>query len=108
MLQEQTDAKSKIFVRPPEALPYRVVVTYLDNCRNGLQPLKDAILRCDYDFVGVYSHRLKGSGGAYGFPALTEIGASIEAAARERNGHKLNSCAATLEAHLESLEVVET
>jgi HPt (histidine-containing phosphotransfer) domain-containing protein len=107
MLQEQTDTKSKIFVRPPDELPYKMVATYLDNCRRGLQPLKDAILKCDYDFVRVYSHQMKGSGGAYGFPTLTEIGASIEVAARERNGHALNSCAATLEAHLESLEVVE-
>jgi HPt (histidine-containing phosphotransfer) domain-containing protein len=110
MLQEQSfpDSKSKIFVHPPDGLPYSVVATYLDNCRKGLPSLKDAIERLDYDFVGVYSHRMKGCGGAYGFPGLTETGASMEQAARQRNDAEMRVCAAALEAHLESVEVLET
>jgi HPt (histidine-containing phosphotransfer) domain-containing protein len=110
MLQEQgsPDSKPKIFVQPPDGLPYSVVATYLDNCRKGLASLKDAIERLDYDFVGVYSHRMKGCGAAYGFPRLTETGASMEAAARLRNDSEIRVWAAALEAHLESVEVVET
>ena len=107
MFDEQMVSKSKIFVHPPEDLPYQVVATYLDNCRKGVQPLKDAMARLDYDFIGVYAHRMKGSGGGYGFPKLTEIGASMEDAARGRNGEALRKYAASLEAHLESLEVIE-
>jgi len=85
-----------------------VVATYLDNCRKGLPSLRDAIARLDYDFVGVYSHRMKGCGAAYGFPRLTETGASMEQAARRRNDMEIRVCAAALEAHLESVEVVDT
>ncbi|HXM43774.1 MAG TPA: Hpt domain-containing protein [Bryobacteraceae bacterium] len=99
--------KAIILVHPPDGLPYKAVATYLDNCRNGLQPLNDAINRLDYDFARVYGHRMKGCGSAYGFPALTETGASIEQAACARNDDDLRTCAATLQAHLESFEVVE-
>jgi HPt (histidine-containing phosphotransfer) domain-containing protein len=109
MFHEQisTDSKARILVHPPDDLPYQVVATYLDKCRKGVQSLKDAMERSDYDFVSMYGHRMKGSGGAYGFPKLTEMGASIEEAARIRNDDELRTCAAALEAHLELVEVVE-
>jgi len=97
----------KVFVHPPDGLPYTVVVAYLDNCRKNLQALKDAIERSDYDFVEVYAHRMKGAGGAYGFPQLTQIGGFIEQASRARNGDALRKGGAALDAHLESLQVVE-
>ena len=109
MLQQQlsTDSKARILVHPPDGLPHQVVATYLDNCRKGLQSLKDAIERLDYGFAGVYGHRMKGCGAAFGFPELTETGAAIEQAARIRNDADLQNCAAALEAHLESFEIAE-
>jgi len=103
MLQQQlsTDSKARILVHPPDGLPHQVVATYLDNCRKGLQSLKDAIERLDY------GHRMKGCGAAFGFPELTETGAAIEQAARIRNDADLQSCAVALEAHLESFEIAE-
>jgi HPt (histidine-containing phosphotransfer) domain-containing protein len=103
--QGATNSKPRILVHPPDDLPYQVVATYLDNCRKGVQSLKDAIERSDYDFAGLYGHRMKGSGGAYGFPLLTETGASIEQAAHARNDADLRTWAAAVEAHLESVEV---
>jgi hypothetical protein len=50
---------------------------------------------------------MKGCGASYGFPDLTETGASMEQAARVHNNADLRSCAAALEAHLESFELVE-
>jgi|HubBroStandDraft_1064217.scaffolds.fasta_scaffold07323_2 HPt (histidine-containing phosphotransfer) domain-containing protein len=108
MLHEQAAAKgeARILVHPPNDLPYQVVAGYLDKCRKGLQPLKAAIERFDYDFVTVYGHRMKGCGASYGFPILSETGASMEQAARARNDDDLRNCAATLEAHLALLELV--
>ena len=100
-------AEARILVDPPEDLPYQVVVAYLENCRKSLPSLKDAIERSDYGFVSMYGHRMKGCGAAYGFPKLTEAGASLEEAARLHSDHDLRHCLASLEAHLESLEVAE-
>jgi len=105
--QGSPDGKLRILVHPPEGLPYQVVATYLDNCRNSLQSLKDAVERLDYDFVKVYGHQMKGSGAAYGFPELTEAGAAIETAAHARSDDDLRTCAGVLEANLESFEVAE-
>jgi HPt (histidine-containing phosphotransfer) domain-containing protein len=105
--QNLTDGKARILVHPPEDLPYRVVAAYLENCRKSLPSLKDATERLDYDFLSIYGHRMKGCGGAYGFPELTETGALIEEAAHVRNDGQLRSCAVALEAHLEAVEVVE-
>jgi HPt (histidine-containing phosphotransfer) domain-containing protein len=105
--QDAADGKARILVQPPDGLSYKVVASYLENCRKGLQPLKDAIGRADYEFAGVYGHHMKGCGAAYGFPQLTETGASIEQAARIRNDTDLRTCAAALEEHLASVEVVE-
>jgi hypothetical protein len=109
MLHEQGAAndKARILVQPPDGLPYKVVAAYLDNCRRGLQPLKDAIERADYGFAGVYGHRMKGCGAAYGFPQLTETGGLIEQAARTRNDADLRTCAAALEEHLALVELAE-
>src|SRR5208282_6682514 len=101
--QASADGKSRIQVHPPDGLPCKVVAAYLGNCRNSVRSLKDAIERLDFDLLRTYGHRMKGAGGAYGFPQLTEIGASIEEAARAGNGGALRNCAATLEAHLERL-----
>lgn len=105
--QAYTNSSAKILIHPPEDLPYEVVSTYLNNCRKGLASLKEAIARLDYDYIGTYGHRMKGSGASYGFPTLTETGGSIEQAARARNDGDLLNGAALLEAHLESFEVVE-
>lgn len=109
MLNQQslTDRKARILVHPPEDLPYKVVAAYLENCRKSLPSLKDAISRLDYDFISVYGHRMKGCGGAYGFPELTETGAVMDEAAHGRNDGQLRSCAAALESYLEAFEVVE-
>jgi HPt (histidine-containing phosphotransfer) domain-containing protein len=105
--QGSANGKATILVHPPDGLSCKVVAAYLDNCRKGLPSLKDAIERLDYDFAGVYGHRMKGCGAAYGFPELTGTGAAMEQAARVRNGDDLRKCAAALEAHLASVEVAE-
>jgi HPt (histidine-containing phosphotransfer) domain-containing protein len=105
MYQEATNSRTRIVVRPPEDLPYKVAAQYLDGCRMGLESLKDAIARADFDFVGVYAHRMKGSGGAYGFAELTGIGARMERAAQFGNYGAVRECAAALEAYLEAVEV---
>ena len=48
---------------------------------------------------------MKGSGGAYGIPRLTEIGAAIERAAKAQDSDELQNAASTLQAYLDGLAV---
>lgn len=59
---------------------------YFDLCRRDLVQLRDALAQNDFEKVRVLGHNLKGSGGAYGFPNLTEIGASLETSGKTQDG----------------------
>jgi hypothetical protein len=41
----------------------------------------DALDRADFDVVTLLGHNMRGSGGAFGFQMITNLGASLEAAA---------------------------
>lgn len=51
------------------------------------------------------AHGLKGSGGCYGFSQLSEIGAAMEAAAKNGSRDEVLQQLATLVAYLEDIEV---
>lgn len=103
-----TSRKAGIFVLAPKALPPKVVERYLDNCRASLLSLKNALERSDYESARVFGHRLKGTGAAYGFPQLTEAGASIERAAAAHNAREIQQQAGALQAYLESVDVADS
>ena len=54
---------------------------YLANCRGDVDRLNAALDRDDYEPVSLIGHNLRGSGGGFGFPTITDIGAEIEQAA---------------------------
>jgi HPt (histidine-containing phosphotransfer) domain-containing protein len=55
-----------------------ILPQYFSLCRRDLLNLQAALEQKDFERVRVLGHNLKGSGGAYGFPELTEIGSSLE------------------------------
>lgn len=78
---------------PPEAsVPIPVAVdpdvfdlvpAYLARCGSELEGLRAALAADDLGAVGRAAHRLKGSGGSYGFAAVSELGSEMEQAARD-------------------------
>jgi len=53
---------------------------YLHNCRQTVIDLGVALAGPDFETVILLGHNLRGSGGAFGFQAITDIGAALEAA----------------------------
>jgi len=53
---------------------------YLASCRGDVDKLNAALDREDYAPVSLIGHNLRGSGGGFGFPAISDIGAEIEQA----------------------------
>lgn len=66
-------AQQKLAAKVPE---------YLLNCRQTLAAISDALDRSDYESVETFAHNLRGSGGAYGFQTITDIGGVLEASAK--------------------------
>ena len=54
---------------------------YLLNCRQNVVSMTEALDRADFQTVIILGHNLRGSGGGFGFQALTDIGAGLEQAA---------------------------
>ena len=79
---------------------------YLENRRKDLLLLPQALERQDYDGLKVLGHRMKGSGAGYGFDGITDIGRSVEDAAKKQNPEGVKSAIAELATYLERVVVV--
>ena len=97
---------SRILVHPPRGIPSKIVADYLDNCRRNLRPLNEAVARGDYEYIRVFGHKMKGVGGAYGFPTLSMAGAVIEQSAIARDTGAIVSQASAIEEYLGEIELV--
>ena len=51
---------------------------YLENCRNNVVAMHAALDRGDFAAVTVLGHNMRGSGGGFGFQAITDFGAGLE------------------------------
>ena len=54
---------------------------YMQNCRENIILMHEALDRADFEVVVILGHNLRGSGGGFGFQAITDIGAGLERAA---------------------------
>jgi HPt (histidine-containing phosphotransfer) domain-containing protein len=61
-----------------------LIPDYLENRRKDIQAIQAAIRQSDFETIRTLGHRMKGSGGGYGFEAITRIGASLETAAKSQ------------------------
>ncbi len=95
-----------ISVSAPPGIPAAMVTTYVNRCLGSVPAAIAALNQSDYGHMRVLGHRLKGTGGAYGIPRLTEIGRVIEAAALRGDMVELRRQLAELEAYLRRVEIL--
>ncbi|MDB5364382.1 MAG: multi-sensor hybrid histidine kinase, partial [Rhodospirillales bacterium] len=78
--KEQSPQKDALPLLANHKLAARIPA-YLRNCRLDVSSMLDALDRVDLETVALLGHNMRGSGGAYGFQAITDIGAAIQMAA---------------------------
>ena len=66
----------------------------------------EAMNRGDYEAIRIIAHKMRGSGGGYGFDAISEIGSSLEQGAKERNNDTIEQWAGKLRSYLNRVVVV--
>ena len=98
-------SEEKIVVNVDEDLE-ELIPGFLENRNKDIQLLRDAISGNDIARVQSIGHSLKGVGGGYGFDGLSEIGASLEIAAKENNTSVIEEKIAALVDYLERVEIV--
>ena len=96
----------KLSVHVPRGLTGQLVTEYRDRCRKSVVDLRAALDRADFEYLRVFGHRLKGTGGAYGFSGLMEIGAYIENRAIAGDTTAIAAQAAALEDYLDRVVVL--
>ena len=62
-----------------------LIPRYLDRRNKEIVSFRAQLAAADFEALRVGGHSLKGSGGGYGFPLLTQIGSTIEVAARTQD-----------------------
>jgi len=82
------------------------VPAYLMNCRESVIAMTDALDRADFEAVAVLGHNLQGSGGAYGFQAITELGASLQQASERADATASRKWIGALSSYLDGLLIV--
>jgi HPt (histidine-containing phosphotransfer) domain-containing protein len=55
---------------------------YLQGRKQDIATIHEALKNGDYETVRRIGHQMKGSGGGYGFDAITDVGQAVELAAR--------------------------
>ena len=81
---------------------------YLDNRQADIRALREALEQDDYETIRIVGHSMKGSGGGYGFDAITEIGGALEQAAKDREPDAIRRWVGELSTYLARVEVVYT
>ena len=58
---------------------------FLDNRRQDVEQMQEAMERGDYEIIRTMGHRIKGLAGSYGFPDMGLAGAQLEQAAKNQD-----------------------
>ncbi len=90
LLQAIKDYSKVVLLPPVEALVRKTTAAqklaartpaYLENCRQNVLAIQNALDRADFEAVVILAHNMRGSGGGFGFQTITDLGAAIEQAA---------------------------
>ena len=84
----------------------RHIPKYLDNCRQNVITMLDALDRTDFETMIKLGHRMRGSGGMFGFEIITNIGIAIEEAAVLSDGVASARLVGELSRYLDRVETV--
>ena len=95
----------KIIVMVDEDIE-ELIPGFLKNRTADVQLLNEAINADDMGKIQSIGHSLKGVGGGYGFDGLSELGAKIETAAKEKNASEIKTLVEEMASYMTRVEVV--
>ncbi len=83
-----------------------IVPDYLENLGEQVTVFTHALSQGDFDKINMEGHKLRGSGGSYGFDMLTDIGKKLEIAAINHEQTDIQDQIKELSEYLNSIKVV--
>jgi PAS domain S-box-containing protein len=82
------------------------IPAYLQNCRQNVIDIEDALNRVDFETVTILGHNMSGSGGMFGFQTITDIGAALQQAAENEDTDASRKWVGELSSYLQSVETI--
>ena len=82
-----------------------LIPEYLEDCKAGLPIIHGALEQNDYPALRNIGHDLEGTGGAFGFYGLAELGRALRLAASEEDNSEIDKIADQMETYLGRVEV---
>ena len=82
-----------------------LIPRYLDRRHKEVEAFRAQLAAKEFEALRVGGHSLKGSGGGYGFPLLTKIGATIEVAAKIQDAATIETALAEYADYIQRVEV---
>lgn len=79
---------------------------FLENRRIEIKSILDSLIRNDFEAIRITGHNMQGIGGGYGFHGITDIGVSLEQAAKDRKPDDIKGLVEQMINYLECIEVV--
>jgi len=82
------------------------IPAYLRNCRQNAIMMLDALDRVDFETVANLGHQMRGSGGAFGFQVITDIGAALQQAGEGADTVASHKWVGELSSYLDRVEII--
>ena len=82
-----------------------LIPMFLENRADNIAELKKLLKEENYEGIEKLGHKIKGSGGGYGFDKVTDLGREIEQAAAAGNTKKLRDLIEELAEHMDKVEI---
>lgn len=102
---DQTQSRERIVVYIDEGLEC-LMEGFFENRWSDIEKIYEALASGDYETARVLGHSMKGSGGGYGFDAITDMGSAIEIAAKNQDEPEVRKQLTELSTYLELVEVL--
>ncbi len=103
--KEESSRKDTILVRANPKFA-DLIPGFLQNRRQDVIAMLDALDRGDFETVESLGHGMKGAGGSWGFQAITDIGAALEQAAESADTDASRKWVGELSRYLDRVEIV--
>ena len=83
-----------------------LIPMFLENRSQNINELKELMKEKKFDEIENLGHKIKGSGGGYGFDRVTDLGRAIEEAAAEEKFHELQGLIDEFAEHIDRVEII--
>jgi len=83
-----------------------LIPDFLEGRRQDVAAILKSLEQNDTETIRILGHNMKGCGGGYGFDAITDLGRSLEQAAKNGDVEEFKKKAAELSVYLDSLNII--